>query len=130
MTEEAARIVVIGAGVLVVVAVALWSRRTGDRARVKATPVTRPDLAPGVHLFSSGTCAPCLEARKVVDSVTAGVFNEVRFEDDPVRFGAFAIARVPAVIVVGTDGEGLLWEGVPARNDLRRAILERSLPAA
>ena len=97
---------------------------------MRSAPTVRTDLGPGVHLFSSGTCRPCLDARKVVESVTGGAFSEVRFEDDPARFGGFGVAKVPAVFVIGEDGSGLLWEGIPARNDLRRAILERSLPAA
>jgi hypothetical protein len=130
LPEEALRWIVVGAGAVVVAGVALWSRRAGDRSRVKAVPVSRDDLAAGVHFFSSGSCAPCTDARKVIDSVTGGAFAEIRFEDDPARFGGFRIARVPAVIVMGSDRRGLMWEGVPGRGDLRRAILERSLPVA
>jgi hypothetical protein len=115
MTETGIRVVVI----VVILGVILAAAAIAGRSR-RARPVgtTRDDLPPGVHLFTSATCATCLEARKVVASVYGDAFTETRHEVDPQSFGHHAIVRVPTLIVVLADSSALVFEGLPRRRHL------------
>lgn len=118
MSETVVRVLVI-VGILAIVLVAAAVAGRSRRARPQRT--TREDLPPGVHLFTSATCATCKEARAVIQSVYGDSFTEIRHEDDPQSFGHHGIARVPTAIVVLTDGSALVFEGVPRRRHLRAA---------
>jgi hypothetical protein len=118
MSETGIRILVI-VGILAVVLVASVVAGRSRRARPQRT--TRDDLPPGVHLFTSATCATCTEARAVIHSVYGESFTEIRHEDDPQSFGHHGIARVPTAIVVLADRTALVFEGVPRRRHLQAA---------
>ena len=117
MSDLAWRITILGLVVLVA-AVSFW--RSGRAPRGSAEPVSRPDLRVGVHLFSSATCVSCVDARRVLREAYGDGFTEIRFEDDPAGFGAYGIESVPTVFVIGTEGRGTRWEGVPPRRQLPR----------
>ena len=115
MSETGIRLMVIVA----IVGVVLMAAAIAGRAR-KARPLrtTRDDLPPGVHLFTSTTCATCTEARAVIASVYGDSFSETRHEEDPQSFGRHGIARVPTAIVVLADRSALVFEGVPRKRHL------------
>lgn len=115
MSDTGIRLVV----VVVIVVIVLMAAALAGRAR-KARPQrsTRDDLPPGVHLFTSTTCGTCTEARSVLASVYGSSFSETRHEEDPESFGRHGIARVPTAIVVSTDHDALVFEGVPRRRHL------------
>lgn len=117
MSEPVLRAFLLAAVALAVAAVAWFGSR---RRMARPRRAMRLDLDPGIHLFSSSTCAECEIARSALKDVLGREFAEVRFEDDPVGFGRFGIAKVPTVIVVGKAGEAIIFEGVPRRKDLRR----------
>ena len=115
MSETGIRILVIVsilAVVLVAAAVAGRTRRASPRRTI------RDDLPPGVHLFTSATCAACTEARAVISSVYGESFTEIRHEDDTQSFGHHGIERVPTAIIVLGDRSALVFEGVPRRRHL------------
>jgi hypothetical protein len=115
MSDTAIRLMVIA----LIVGVVLMAAAVSGRAR-KARPQrsTREDLSPGVHLFTSTTCATCTEARAVIASVYGDSFSETRHEEDPQSFGRHGIARVPTAIVVLADRTALVFEGVPRKRHL------------
>lgn len=115
MSEIGIRIAVIVV-ILMAVVVAAWSAGRTRRARPLHT--TRDDLPPGVHLFTSSTCATCTEARRVIASTYGDAFTETRHEDDPESFGHHGITRVPTAVVVFADGRAMVFEGVPRRRHL------------
>lgn len=115
MSETGIRIlviVVILGVVLVAAAIAARTRRASPRS------TTRDDLPPGVHLFTSATCASCTEARTVIASVYGDSFTEIRHEEDAPSFGHHGIERVPTAIVVLAGGNALVFEGVPRKRHL------------
>ncbi|MGH8957419.1 MAG: hypothetical protein ACRDVK_01960 [Acidimicrobiia bacterium] len=116
MSDLLWRIIILG----LVAAAVIFSIWRFDRAK-RAVPVrvTRPDLGPGVHFFSSETCATCTDARQVLQSVYGDGFKEIRFEDDPNGFGALGVRSVPTVFVLDHQGAGIRIEGVPSRSQLR-----------
>lgn len=115
MSDLSWRIVILGI-VAATVLLAIWQ---SSRAKSAApTRVARPDLGPGVHFFSSETCAACVDARKVLQSVYGDRFAEIRFEDDPVGFGAFDVRSVPTVFVLNAESTGIRIEGVPSLRQL------------
>jgi hypothetical protein len=115
MSDTGIRVVV----VVVIVGVVLIAAAVAGRAR-KARPqrLTRGDLPPGVHLFTSTTCATCIEAREAIASVYGDSFRETRHEEDPQSFVRHGIARVPTAIVVLADRNALVFEGVPRKRHL------------
>lgn len=115
MSDTGIRLAVI----VVIVVIVLMAAAVAGRAR-KARPQrsTRDDLPPGVHLFTSTTCATCNEARSVIASVYGSSFSETRHEEDPESFGRHGIARVPTAIVVSADHSAVVFEGVPRRRHL------------
>lgn len=119
MSEPVLRVFLLAAVALAVVTVAWFGAR---RRMARPRQAVRLDLDPGTHLFSSSTCAECEIARSALQHVLGREFAEVRFEDDPVGFGLFGIAKVPTVIVVGKAGEAIVFEGVPRKKDLRRVV--------
>lgn len=116
MSETGIRILVIVSILTVVLVAAAFAGRS-RRARPQRT--TRDDLPPGVHLFTSATCATCTEARVVITSVYGESFTEIRHEDDPQSFGHHGIERVPTAIIVLADRSALVFEGVPRRRHLQ-----------
>jgi hypothetical protein len=115
MSETGIRLLVIAAVLLLGGVAAVTTSRT---KRARPARATRDDLPPGVHLFTSATCATCTEARTVIASTYRNAFTETRFEDDPQSFGHHGIARVPTAIIVLSDGTAWVFEGVPRRRDL------------
>ncbi|HEY7583208.1 MAG TPA: hypothetical protein VIB78_06280 [Acidimicrobiia bacterium] len=116
MSDLSWRIIIL---VLVAAAVVLAVWRFDRAKRVRPVQVTRADLGAGVHFFSAATCATCLDARQVLQAVYGNDFSEVRFEDDPTGFGAYGVASVPTVFILGADGQGVRFEGVPSRRQLQ-----------
>ncbi|HJU52119.1 MAG TPA: thioredoxin family protein [Acidimicrobiia bacterium] len=116
MNDLSWRIIILGL-VAAVVMVAVWRSRRSKRT--EPVHVSRPDLGAGVHFFSSATCAPCVDARRVLESVYGDGFVEIRFEDDPAGFGVYGISSVPTVFVLDSDGNGRRFEGVPSPRRLR-----------
>lgn len=116
MSDLSWRIIILGV-VAVVALVSIW--RSSRTRPPTSHRVSRPDLGPGVHFFSSATCASCSNARRVLQDVYGDKFSEVRFEDDPAGFSTFGVASVPTVFVLGPDGAGIRWEGVPGRRQLQ-----------
>lgn len=124
MSETILRLVVL-VGVALIVALVAW---VGSRRQLaRPEEAIRPDLAPGVHLFSSSTCDSCAQARRLLTEVVGVGFAEICFEDDPPGFGRFAIARVPTVIVVGDKGDAVIFEGIPKKRDLRKVVVRGSV---
>lgn len=115
MNEFTIRLLVLVA-LVALVAVAVWRQRRV--AVTRPTPVARPDLGAGIHLFASSACRSCLDARKVLTQAYGDRFVEISYEDDPTRFGRLGISSVPTVMVLDGDGNGLRWEGVPRASDL------------
>jgi hypothetical protein len=115
MSDLSWRIIILGF-MAAAVLLAIW--QSGRAKRGAPTRVARPDLGPGVHFFSSETCATCIDARKILQSLYGDRFAEIRFEDDPVEFGAFGVRSVPTVFVLDADGSGIRIEGVPSRRQL------------
>ncbi|MGH8925053.1 MAG: hypothetical protein ACRDWA_10510 [Acidimicrobiia bacterium] len=116
MSDLSWRIIILGV-VAVAALFSIW--RSSQSKRAKPVHVARSDLGPGVHFFSSETCATCLDTRRVLQSVYGDAFREVRFEDDPAGFGSFAVSSVPTIFVLGPDGNGIRLEGVPSPRQLR-----------
>ncbi len=116
MSDLSWRIIIL---VLIAAAVVFAVWRFDRAKRVTPVRVSRPDLGAGVHFFSSETCATCIDARRVLQDVYGDEFREVRFEDDPAGFGAHDVSSVPTVFVLGPDGNGTRFEGVPTRHQLR-----------
>ena len=115
MSDTAIRLAVIVAIVGVVLIAAAFAGR--DR-RARPQRSSREDLPPGVHLFTSTTCATCTEARAVIASVYGDAFSETRHEQDPQSFGRHGIVRVPTAVVVVAAGNALVFEGVPRKRHL------------
>jgi len=115
MSDTAIRLIVI----VVVVGVVLIAAAVAGRAqKARAQRSKREDLPPGVHLFTSATCATCIDARNAVASVYGDSFSETRHEEDPQSFVRHGIARVPTTIVVLADRNALVFEGVPRKRQL------------
>ncbi|HUO46240.1 MAG TPA: hypothetical protein VM470_05360 [Acidimicrobiia bacterium] len=121
MNESVIRLVVLLGAAIVVAAFWWW----GNRRRADARVTVRMDLEPGVILFTSETCASCRAARKAVNAVFQGGYREVQFEDDPPGFGRLGIGRVPTVMLVSSDHQTVILEGVPSRRQLRRHRSDR-----
>ena len=115
MSDFSWRIIILGF-MAAAVLLAIW--QSGRAKRTAPTRVARPDLGPGVHFFSSETCGTCVDARNILQSLYGDRFAEIRFEDDPVGFGAFDVRSVPTVFVLDADGSGIRIEGVPSRHQL------------
>jgi hypothetical protein len=118
VSETAVRLLIVG---VVLVAILVAARRSASHRRARPRAVSRKDLLPGIYLFSSTTCETCREARRVLDRVYPGRYQEVRFDDDPAGFGGHEILRVPTVLVVTSGGNATSFEGVPRPADLRSA---------
>ncbi len=103
--------------VALIVAGSWWLAR---RQRVRVSAGRRPDLEPGIHLFSSDTCGSCAPVRDRMRDVFGDEVREIRFEDDPPLFGTFGIAQVPTIIFVDADHQAIAWEGIPTRRQLQR----------
>ncbi|HKX74649.1 MAG TPA: hypothetical protein VJR05_04590 [Acidimicrobiia bacterium] len=116
MSDTEIRLLILAGGALVVAFAWWWNRR----GQVTTRRVHRPDLAPGVYLFTSETCGTCQSTRQRVREVFGEAVTEVRFEEDPPGFGTYRVARVPTLIIVGPDHQAVILEGVPGGRLLRR----------
>lgn len=114
MEETLTRLLLIGGFLMIsFIAVLLLQRRASRQFR----RIDRTGLAPGIHFFSSGTCAECTPARMVlVERLGANGFVEHTWEADSAVLEALGIDAVPATLVVDKAGAGKLWTGMP--NDM------------
>jgi len=115
MSEIGVRMAVIG---VIVLAVAGAAYAAGRTRRARPLHSTRENLPPGVHLFTSSTCATCTEARRVIATAYGDTFTEIRHEDDPQSFARHGITNVPTAVVVFGDGTAMVFEGVPLKRHL------------
>ena len=78
-------------------------------------------LGPGVVLFTSQRCPGCDPVRaRLIEVLGPEGFREIKWTENPQPFTDHRIARVPTTAAVGTDGTGLLWEGMPPVRMLRK----------
>ncbi len=123
MDEIWLRVVVAAGAAGAGMAIAWLARR---RAARRPRRVRMPGIGPGLVLFTSETCDTCVPAREaVVARVGPDGFTEIVWEHEPAMFDTYAVARVPTLVWVDEDGDGLAWEGVPGR-----ALLDRLASAA
>ncbi len=115
------RLVVLMAVVLVATGGA-WVWRQG-KSWVRR-PVTDSPLPAGVYLFTSATCASCAPARAAMEA-SGRPYQVVEFETAPRMFDDLSVARVPALLVVGSDRAWIAY-GVPQPRLLRRWIDHRA----
>lgn len=117
MDDIALRLVVAGGIGVAAVMWALVARSGRSLRRRTFRPI---GLDPGLHLFSSETCASCARARSALGE--AGVaFVEHTFESDNGALEANGIDRVPTIVwVSGVDTGSWLAEGVPSKRALTR----------
>lgn len=112
MSEVWLRLAIVAGLVLIsaVGIVALRSRHL-DKAAVDAG-----NLAPGVYLFTSSTCADCAGARvRLEDILGVSGFVEIEWEKEPGLFAGLGIDVVPCTVVVGSDGSASVSPGMPDR---------------
>jgi hypothetical protein len=102
------------AGALLLAGVTTMILRRGKTGSTRQVPAT--GLAAGTYLFSSTACPTCRSARdKLVDRVGEAGFEEFVWEQDPGLFSDLGVEAVPAVLVVGDHGSGMLYPGQPDR---------------
>jgi glutaredoxin len=127
MTEEAGRILLVGAvAVLALISAALASRlRAG---RVERSVLRLDELPDRVIVFTSDACAACTRIRAVLEK--SGVsFREVRYEVEPELHRRVGVAAVPLLVIRDQSGRvAARIAGVPARRRLRRALLSGDVP--
>ena len=70
-------------------------------------------LSQGVYLFTSTTCADCVEARTLLENALGDRYVEVRWEEQPDMFEKLRVVQVPTTAVVGEDGIAEVWPGDP-----------------
>jgi hypothetical protein len=98
--------------VVVAITYAVVRRRERDGGR----PLLTTRLAPGIYLFTSATCADCIEARvRLTQEVGEGGFEEIGWESDPGAFDDYGVAVVPATMIVARSGRARLFDGLPSR---------------
>lgn len=110
MSEVWLRIAIIAGAVLVIVVVVAFMRprRSGEIGG------STSGMAPGVYLFTSGTCADCVPAREqLLEKLGPGGFHEIEWEQDPDAFTRAGIDVVPCTVVVGLDGSATSFPGMP-----------------
>ncbi len=110
------------AGVVGAAAVGLaWAWVARRRAATRPRKVRMPGLGPGVFLFTSETCESCTPAREAVARhLGSDGFREIVWEQEPAMFDRYAVARVPTVVRLDAEGNGVAFEGVPDRTTLDR----------
>ncbi len=111
--------VAVAAGAAGLGLVLAWLARR--RAAARPRKVRMPGLGPGIVLFTSETCDSCTPARDaVVGRFGDDGVREVAWEHSPELFDRYAVARVPTVVRLDADGNGVAFEGVPDRSVLDR----------
>ena len=116
-------VIVVAAAAAGVVAAWIARRRSARRPR----RVRMPGLGPGLVLFTSEACDTCPPARTaLIERFGPDGFTEVVWEHEPSMFDRYAVGRVPTLVSLGEDGDGVAWEGIPSRTLLDR--LARSGP--
>jgi hypothetical protein len=112
MSELWIRVLVVIGALVIVALVVLVLRRPGRRGQ----PIEGPGLAPGIYLFTSGTCADCGPAReRLKEKLGPGGFREIGWEAEPDVFARVGIDVVPCTLVVGEDGSANSFPGLPDR---------------
>lgn len=112
MDEPLVRLAVVAVAAVMVVGFALFRKR---RSTLDTRRIEHPGLSPGVYLFSSDTCVDCQTARRALESQVGSDYTEISWESDRERFDELGIRDVPSTLVVGEDGSGLWFPGVPRR---------------
>ena len=117
MDELAVRLIVV-VGIGGIATISAFAARRGRAWRRRSFECR--GLEPGIHLFSSESCASCLRARSVVEA--AGIsFEEHFYESEAELLEANGIDRVPTVAWVPANGDaGWLAEGIPTGRVLAR----------
>ena len=120
MSDAAIRALLVGGGTLLVVILALatrrWQRPTHERVDVAGL-----GLPPGIVIFTSTDCATCKEALARVRTADAPV-REVTWELERALLEQAKVAAVPLTVVVADDGTVVdQMVGVPRRRRLARA---------
>lgn len=101
-------------GALAVAGVVVVVQRLQARPSVRTIRAT--GLAPGVYLFTSATCAGCVQARQTLQAgLGEDGFGEFAWEEGSGVFDELSIEAVPAVLVVETGGRGTIFPGQPDR---------------
>lgn len=110
MSDLWLRIAIVAGAVLIIALVVAIMRRNPVRRAIGSSG----DLAPGIYLFTSATCADCTPSReRLVEQLGAGGFQEIEWEQDPESFARLGIDVVPTTLVVGMDGSASSYPGVP-----------------
>ena len=103
--------IVVGAIALSLLIVVMTRRR-----RARSETSDGRGLDPGVYLFTSATCADCVEVRaRLADMLGSVGYVEIRWEDEPDLFTRLGIDAVPCTVVVGGDGSASFHPGMPDR---------------
>lgn len=109
MSEIWLRVAILGMTLLGVAVVVLVMRRSRP---VEGRSIS--DLAPGIYLFTSSTCADCIGVREqLIDALGSRGFAEIEWEEDPEIFTRAGIDVVPCTVVVAEDGTSSRHPGMP-----------------
>lgn len=126
MNDILLRAAVVVAAAATGVAVARLARR---RAARRPRPVRMPGLGPGLVLFTSETCDSCAPARAVIQGrFGARGYREVVWERQPGLFDRYAVGKVPTLVWLEADGNGVAWEGIPDDRLVARLALRGPSP--
>ncbi len=105
-----------------------WFRARPRRARPGEAPAELGPF-PRVLFFSSSTCPTCPPAREVVVNAAGDAVREVAWPKDTIAFHKLGVGVVPVTMAV--DGRGRVvevFEGLPDRRRLRRAVAKAGIP--
>lgn len=92
------------------------SYRLTSPGRIRPRSLETGDLAPGIYLFTSSTCADCVPARhKLTEALGPEGFTEIRWDTQPEVLQKLQVDAVPATLVVDEPGQGVLYPGQPDR---------------
>ena len=134
-------VVILLAVVAAVGLVALLLRRSDGRVRLASADVSRADqldlgLDPQRWTFVEFTapgCAPCVQARAVLDDVAGGAGADVIAVDVAEHLDAarhHGVLRAPTTLVIAPGGHvRARVTGVPHAADLRRVLAEETVAA-
>lgn len=113
MDEIWARIGLVLGALAIAGAIVAIQRRRG---RIPERDIVAPQLAPGLHFFSSRGCSTCEGARERIVAVVGETgFTEHVWEEDADIFSELGVDVVPASLVVREGGYGRLYPGRPDR---------------
>ncbi len=97
-------------GVVAVSLAVAWFLRRRSRGPVRR--LSTATLAPGIHFFSSATCATCDGARQeLAGAVGPAGFTEHEWSTSQALFAELSIDAVPAALVVEKGGQATLYSG-------------------